>query len=125
MRVVERRSSAPSRLLFAGVLLDEVHVVGLVEGGDRGKGVVEEGDQIRKSVPEEAADPDGDVDPRPAELLERDHLEARHPPRLLVPDGSDAEQGEYLGDVVALRPHGRRAPDHDADALRIPSSSSR
>src|SRR5829696_5199382 len=53
---------APAPLL-AGVLFDEVHVIGLLEFGDGGESFIQEGDQIRKGIPEEAADPDGNVDP--------------------------------------------------------------
>jgi len=47
----------------------------------------------------------------------RDGLDAGEASRLLVPAGPDAEERERLGDVVALRAHGRCAPDHEADGL--------
>ena len=50
--------------------------------------------------------------------LERDHLQAGHPARGLVPRGPDAEQRQHLGRVVALGAHRRRAPGHQADHLR-------
>ena len=51
--------------------------------------------------------------------FERNHFESDDPPRLLVPDGSYAEQSQDLRDVVALGSHGCRPPHHDADRLRI------
>ena len=44
-------------------------------------------------------------------------LEAGDPLALDVPRRADAEQGERLGDVVALRPHRRRAPQHEPDRV--------
>ena len=64
------------------------HVVALgrlVEPGDQRHRVVEQRHQVREGVAEEARDAHGDVDPRPAELLQRDRLEPDHPPRLGVP----------------------------------------
>ena len=54
-----------------GVGADEVLVERLVEPGDQPDRVVEHRDHVREGVAEEAGDPHGDVDPRPAELLER------------------------------------------------------
>ena len=59
------------------------HVVvvgGLVEVRDESHGVVEHGDHVREGVAEEAGDPHRDVDARPAELGQRNRLEAHHPP---------------------------------------------
>ena len=58
------------------------------------------------------------VDPRPAQLLERDRLQAGHPPRRVVPDRPDAEQRQHLGDVVPGGPHRRRAPHRQPDRRR-------
>ena len=43
------------------------------------------------------------------------------PPGLLVPHRPHAEQGERLGDVVALGAHGGRAPHDEADGARVRS----
>ena len=58
-----------------GVGAHEVLVVRLVELGDQPHRVVEHRHHVREGVAEEAGDPHGDVDPRPAELLERDHVQ--------------------------------------------------
>ena len=103
-----------------GVARGPHRVVGsaLVEAGDQADGVVEEGDQVGEGVAEEAGDAQRDVDAGPAELRERDGLEADDPPGLRLPDGPDAEQGEGLGHVVALRAHGRGTPQHQPDGAR-------
>ena len=40
-------------------------------------------------------------------------------PRLRLPDRPDAEQGQRLGDVVALGAHRRGAPQHEADRVGV------
>ena len=123
MRVVARRqaasapsSSASSAWSASACLRTKFRSGGSSSAATERHRVVEQVDQVREGVAEEARDADRDVDPRPAELLERDQLEAGDPPRLRVPDGPHAEQGEDLAGVVARRPHRRRAPDDDADA---------
>ena len=51
-------------------------LVRLVQLGDQPDGVVEHRHHVREGVPEEARDPDGDVDPGPAQLRQRDHLQS-------------------------------------------------
>ena len=63
-------------------------------------------------------DPHGHVDARPAQLGQRDRLQADDPARRLVPDRPDAEQREHLGDVVAGGAHRRGAPHRQPDRLR-------
>ena len=84
----------------------------------RRDGVVEHGHHVREGVPEEAADAHRDVDPRPAQLGERDRLQAGDPAGRLVPDRADAEQRQHLGDVVAGGPHRRGAPHRQPDRAR-------
>jgi hypothetical protein len=91
----------------------------LVELRHRADRVVEQRHDVRERVAEEAGDPHGHVDPRPAQLGGGDDGEARHAARRVVPHGAAAEQPEDLGDVVALRAHRRRAPDREADAARV------
>ena len=79
---------------------DEVGLVRLVEIGHHRHGVVEHRDDVGEGVPEEPGDADRDVDPRPAELLQRHRLQPGHPPRGVVPDRADAEQRQHLRDVV-------------------------
>ena len=67
-----------------------------------------------EGVAEEAADAQRHIDARPAELGQRHDLEAGDALGLLVPRGAHAEQGEGLGDVVAVGAHRRRAPQHEA-----------
>ena len=47
--------------------------------GDQRHRVVEQVDEVREGVAEEAGDAHRDVDPRPAQLVQRDHLEAGRP----------------------------------------------
>ena len=54
---------------------DVVQLVGLVELADEAYGVVEQGDDVRERVAEEAGDPDRDVDSWTAELLQRQRFE--------------------------------------------------
>ena len=98
---------------------DRVVVRRLVEAADQAHGVVEQVDDVGEGVAEEPGDAHGDVDPGPAELGQRDHLEALDPAGVGVPEGSHAEQGEDLGDVVALGAHVGRAPHHEADGAGI------
>ena len=70
---------------------------------------------MREGVAEEAADAQRHVDAGPAELGQRHDLEAGDALGLLVPRRAHAEQGEGLGDVVAVGAHRRRAPQHEAD----------
>ena len=97
---------------------DVVVVVALVEGGDEPERVVEQVDDVRERVAEESRDADRDVDPRVAQLLQRDGVESDDATRHLVPAGPDADQGEDLGDVVAGRPHRRGPPDREAHGAR-------
>ena len=63
--------------IVAGVRGDVVLVGRLVERRHLRDGVVEQHDEVREGVAEEARDAHRDVDARPAELLQRDHLDAR------------------------------------------------
>ena len=77
IRVVARRSSPCDGEVGPRVGADVVRLVRLVQPGDQPDGVVQQRDHVRERVAEEAADPHGDVDPRPAELGERDRPRAR------------------------------------------------
>ena len=76
-------------------------------------------DHVREGVAEEAADAHGDVDARPAELLDGHHLEAGDPARGVVPDRPNPQQCQHFGDVVALGAHGAGAPDGQPDRRGI------
>src|SRR5262245_64239151 len=52
----------------------------LIELANGANCLVEELDLGREGIAEEARDAQGDIDARPAELGERDHLVAGHPP---------------------------------------------
>ena len=96
-----------------------VVVVGrLVERGDLGHGVVEQHDEVREGIAEEARDAHRDVDARAPELGQRDHGEAGDASRLGVPGRPHAQQGEDLCHVVTLGAHRRRAPGDEPDHTR-------
>ena len=77
IRVVARRSSPCAARSACGVGADVVLLGGLVQAGDQPDGVVEQRDHVREGVAEEAADADGHVDARAAQLGQRDRLERR------------------------------------------------
>ena len=122
MRVVARRSLWCCLRSALGVGADVVHVVRLVvESGDEGYGVVQRGHHVRERVAEEAADPDGHVDARAAELVRAGSAPAGQPAGRLVPVRPYAEQREHLGHVVARGAHAGRAPDGQADRVGVGS----
>ena len=123
IRVVARRSSPCTREVRARVGADVIRLVRLVEPGDQPDGVVQHGDHVRERVTEEAADPHGDVDARPAELGERDRVEPADPAGRLVPGRPDAEQREDVGHVVAGGAHRSGAP-HRHNQLSYSASAS-
>ncbi len=88
----------------------------LVQRDHRLAGLVEQRDQVREGVAEEAADPADHVDARAAQLGQRDDLDAQHAPVLGLPARAHAQQRQHLGDIVAGRAHGAGAPDADAHA---------
>ena len=94
-------------------------VVGLVQFRDGGDRVVDQRDDVRERVAEETRDAQCHVDARPAELRTRNDREAGDAARRLVPLRAYADEGEHLGDVVALRAHRGRTPDGEADAARV------
>src|SRR5712692_3907192 len=74
---------------------------------------------MREGIAEKAGDAADHVDPRPSELLEWNRLDADQPSIFRLPARANAEQGEHLAEVVAVRAHGARPPDADADALGV------
>lgn len=104
-----------------GVGFDVVVFVGFVEVGYELDGVVEEGEDVWEGVAEEAGDADGGVDAGAAEFFEADDFEVDDAAGGFVPDGSDAEEGEDFGDVVAGGAHGGGAPDGEADGFGVVS----
>ena len=91
----------------------------LVERADGADGLVEQRDLGREGVAEEAGDAQGHVDPRPAELGQRDDLVAGDAPARRVPDRLGADEGQGLGDVVAAGAHVGGAPGREAEGLRV------
>ena len=103
-------ASVATRQLREVVLPRIVLLDGLVESTHQLHRSIDQLDEVREGVAEEAADAQRDVDPGPPEPLERDDGEILNAPRLRVPHGFDAEQGEHLCHVVALGAHLRGAP---------------
>ena len=98
------------------------HEVGL--GGFllcRGKrhGIIEERHDMWERVAEETRDPDGDVDAGPSQFFQGNRLQPDHPAGLLLPDGTDAEQREHLGDVITGGAHRRGSPHGQANGTRV------
>ena len=96
-----------------------VVLVRLVEQCHHPHRVVEHHHHVREGIAEEAGDADRHVDARPAELVERDHLEPADPPRRLVPVRPNAQQRQHLGDVVAGGAHRGGAPHRQPDRLGV------
>src|SRR5208337_4394154 len=69
------------------MLAREILAGRLIQLHDQPGGLVQECDQVGKGVAEETADAHDDVDPRPAKLLEWDHLDAGDPPAFFLPAG--------------------------------------
>src|SRR5262249_29295053 len=83
--------------------------------------LVQQRDQVRKSITEETTEAHGNVDARAAKLCQRNSLDTENPAVFFLPDWAHAEQCQDFGHVVAVGPHGAGAPDADADCLRISS----
>jgi hypothetical protein len=99
-----------------GVLTREVLAKRLVQRDHHLAGLVEQRDQVREGIAEEAADPADHVDARAAQLGQRDDLDAQHAPVLGLPARAQAQQRQHLGDIVSGRAHRAGAPDADAHA---------
>ena len=95
-----------------------VLVGGLVPRGDGGDGGVDQRDLRAEHVAEQAGDPPGHIDPRPAEHRRRQHLDRRDPPGGLVPDRPAAHQRQPLRDLLAPRPQAGAAPEVDHQRAR-------
>ncbi len=100
------------------MLANEVLLRRLIEEGDPADSLVERHHQHGKRVSEEAADTQRDIDPRTAELRQRHDLEANSAMCLGIPDGTHADQSEYLRNLIPARPQGGCAPDTHRDAFR-------
>src|SRR5262249_25091917 len=81
--------------------------------------LVQERDKVRKSVAKKTTDADSHVNARPTQFFQRDDLHSHQAPVFTLPHGTHAKQREDLGHVIAVRAHGARSPNADADALRI------
>ena len=77
----------------------EVHIRGLVQRGDLTDSVIQEFNAGVEAVPEDPAHPDGDIDPRPPEFLERENAEG--PDLAVGPDRFDPDEGEDLRELLA------------------------
>ena len=101
-RVVRHGAAAGGERVFAIVL---------VAGGHRLHRRVEDRDLRREEVAEQAGDPAGDVDPRPAERRRRQHLDAGDAAARPLPLRPAPHQRQRLGDLLAAGPERRRAPE--------------
>ena len=108
---------------------ERVHVLVLVERGDGACGAVDEVDQVREGVAEEARDAQGDIDARAAEDATRHDLEPGDAAGLALPVRARAHQRQRLRDVVAAGAHVGGAPgrqrDARADNRRAPARGAR
>ena len=98
---------------------DIVPLRGFVKGGYLGHGLVEQVNQVGKSVPEKAADADGYINARPAQFVQGDDLNAGDPAAFGLPHRADAEQIHNLGNIVAVGTHRGSSPNHDAHHFGI------
>mmetsp|Transcript_24848 Transcript_24848/g.51326 ORF Transcript_24848/g.51326 Transcript_24848/m.51326 type:complete len:642 (-) Transcript_24848:1210-3135(-) len=104
--------------LLERVLADKVLRWVLVELGGHLDRAVHEGHLVDEEVAEDARARDDNVDARPAELLERDHLELVHAADR-VSDRADAEEHEDLGERLAVGLDVVGAPEGEGDRLRV------
>ena len=87
-----------------------VQIGGFIQVLHGARGAIDQGDQLRESVAEEAGDAQGDIDAGAAKDGLRQDFEACDPAVGAVPCGFDAHQGERLGDVIAAGAHIGGAP---------------
>ncbi len=118
-RPIPTRRRAPQPGVLATSRSDRVVGRSLVEGGHESDGVVEQFDDVGERIAEEAADPQGHVDPGPAQSSPGNDLEPGDPLGLRVPGRSHAEQRERLRHVVPSGAHGGRAPQDEPDGGRV------
>jgi len=96
-----------------------VHIIRLVQRGDRLHGGVEQADQVGERIAEEAGHPQRHVHPWAVEQADRQDLEILHAQAAGLPHRAHAEQREGLGDIVAAGAHGRRAPHRQAELAQV------
>ena len=82
-------------------------------------GVVDQIDQLRKSVAEKTADARCHIDARAFQFCQRDHFHPRQLPVFRAPERTHAEQRQNLRHVVAMGAHRAGAPHADGDTLGI------
>ncbi len=98
------------------MLADEVHLVRFVRARGEVTGLRQQADLQRQKVAEDAGDGHDDVDPRAAELFERDEARASEP-AVGVEARTRADQRQRLADRAAFALEIVRAPENDRDAF--------
>ena len=92
------------------MLADKVAVKRFGAFDDGAHRLIEQGDQVREGVAEEAADAHGHIHAGASQFFQRNDLNAHHAAAGAMPDGAHAQQRQRLRDVVAVGAHGAGAP---------------
>src|SRR5450830_848059 len=120
LRLVLGQALADPVTQFLQIMLAyEVLFGWLIKRNDGIDGIIDQIDQLRKSIAEKTADAGRHVNARTLQLRQRNHFNARHLSVAGTPDWLYAEQTENLRDVVAMGAHGAGAPDANGNAFRI------
>ena len=96
-----------------------IFFVRLVASGERRGSLLEQHWQRREDIAEQARDPQGHVDARPAERGQGCHLKTRHALGRGIPDRRHPHQLQRHGEFLACAAHGRRSPEIQHDVARI------
>ena len=114
-----RRRPAPDWLACRRACGQRIPLVVLVALGDARHGHVEQRDLRLEDVAEETGNAQRHVDARAVEQRERQHLDAGDAVGARVPDGSGAEIGQSLGEIVAAGAQRGRRPQVEHDRARV------
>ena len=82
-------------------------------------GGIKQANDIGECIAKKARHTQRHIDPRTPHHRHGQHFEITDAPAAIRPGRAHAQQGQGLGDIVAAGAHGGRAPDRQADGLRI------
>ena len=99
------------------MLANKIHLQRLVERRHRLHRFVDGIDAVGEVVAGDAGDTNGQIDPGPSQLFQRDDLEALQP-SVGLPDRLRAQEEKHLGHVLAIGPHDIAAHPVEGNVLR-------
>ena len=74
---------------------------------------------MREGIAEEAANSTNHINPWAAKFGQGNHFNACDAAIFGLPNWPHAQQGQHLGNIIAIRAHGASAPNADANAARV------